>query len=102
MTRRALLIGSGSYLPAKRVTNDDLAKIVDTSDEWSVARTGIRARHFAAEGETTSMLATEAAQRAIAAAGIAATEIDLIVLATATPDHLSRHGDPRAGESRHQ
>ncbi|MCZ8259136.1 MAG: ketoacyl-ACP synthase III [Beijerinckiaceae bacterium] len=85
--RRTRIIGTGSYLPANRVTNADLARKVDTSDEWITQRTGIRARHIAAEGETTSMLATEAARRALDAAGIAASEIDLIVLATATPDY---------------
>jgi len=83
---RAAIAGTGSALPARRVTNDELAKTVDTSDEWIVARTGIRARHIAAEGETTATLATEAARKAIAAAGIEASEIGLIVLATATPD----------------
>ncbi len=86
MTRRAVIIGTGSVLPDRRVTNDELAQTVDTSDEWIVERTGIRARHFAAEGETTSMLATRAAERALESAGLAAGEIDLIVLATATPD----------------
>ncbi len=86
MTRRAAIIGSGSALPARRVTNDELAQTVDTSDEWIVARTGIRARHIAGEGETTATLATAAAERALAAAGVTAEAIDLIVLATATPD----------------
>ncbi|MCZ8187318.1 MAG: ketoacyl-ACP synthase III [Beijerinckiaceae bacterium] len=85
--RRTRIIGTGSYLPANRVTNADLARKVDTSDEWITQRTGIRARHLAAEGETTSQLATEAARRALDAAGISAGEIDLIVLATATPDY---------------
>ncbi|MCZ8374880.1 MAG: ketoacyl-ACP synthase III [Beijerinckiaceae bacterium] len=85
--RRTRIIGTGSYLPANRVTNADLARKVDTSDEWITQRTGIRARHIAAEGETTSQLATEAARRALDAAGITAGEIDLIVLATATPDY---------------
>lgn len=85
--RRTRIIGTGSYLPANRVTNADLARKVDTSDEWITQRTGIHARHIAGEGETTSQLATEAARRALDAAGIAASEIDLIVLATATPDY---------------
>ncbi|MCZ8181922.1 MAG: ketoacyl-ACP synthase III [Beijerinckiaceae bacterium] len=85
--RRTRIIGTGSYLPANRVTNADLARKVDTSDEWITQRTGIRARHIAGEGETTSQLATEAARRALDSAGIAASEIDLIVLATATPDY---------------
>ena len=86
MTRRATIAGTGSALPPRRVTNDELAQTVDTSDEWIVARTGIRARHIAGEGETTATLATEAAQKALEAAGLSASEIDLIVLATATPD----------------
>jgi 3-oxoacyl-[acyl-carrier-protein] synthase-3 len=86
MTRRATIAGTGSALPPRRVTNDELAQTVDTSDEWIVARTGIRARHIAGEGETTATLATEAAQKALEAAGLSANEIDLIVLATATPD----------------
>jgi len=86
MTRRAVIAGTGSALPLRRVTNDELAQTVDTSDEWIVERTGIRARHIAGEGETTATLATEAATNALQAAGISAGEIDLIVLATATPD----------------
>ena len=82
----AKILGSGSYLPEKRVSNDDLAEFVDTSDEWIVSRTGIKFRHLAAENERTSDLAVIAAQRALADAGVAAEEIDLIVLATATPD----------------
>ncbi len=85
-TRRATIAGTGSALPPRRVTNDELAQTVDTSDEWIVERTGIRARHIAGEGETTATLATEAARNALEAAGMAAGEIDLIVLATATPD----------------
>ena len=83
---RSVVIGCGSYLPARVLTNADLAKQVDTSDEWIVQRTGIRMRHIAAEGETTSDLALRAAQAAIANAGIDAQSIDLIVLATSTPD----------------
>ena len=87
MSRRAVIAGTGSALPPRRVTNADLAaQGVDTSDEWIVARTGIQARHFAGDGETTATLATEAAKKALAAAGIAADQIGLIVLATATPD----------------
>ncbi len=85
--RRSRILGTGSYLPANRVTNADLASRVDTSDEWIVQRTGISARHLAADGETTSMLATKAAERALEAAGVKAADIDLIVLATATPDY---------------
>ena len=86
MIRRSVLLGTGSALPPRAVSNAELAKTVDTSDEWIVGRTGIRNRHIAADGETTATLATEAAQNALAAAGIEASEIGLIVLATATPD----------------
>ncbi len=84
--RRAVITGTGSALPRRRVPNAELAEQVDTSDEWIVERTGIRFRHIAAPDETTSTLATDAARAAIAAAGIDAQSIDLIVLATATPD----------------
>ena len=84
---RAVIIGSGSALPKDRVTNADLETRVDTSDEWIVERTGIRQRYIAGEGETTSTLATEAARKALDDAGVDASEIGLIVLATATPDH---------------
>ncbi|MFB0875876.1 MULTISPECIES: beta-ketoacyl-ACP synthase III [unclassified Sphingobium] len=86
MTRRSILLGTGSALPARIVTNDELAQTVDTSDEWIVERTGIRTRHIAADGETTATLATQAAQRALDAAGLTPQDIDLIILATATPD----------------
>ena len=82
----SLIAGTGSYLPEKVLTNDDLAKLVDTSDEWIAARTGIRERHVAAEGETTCDLAFHASVRALEAAGVAASELDLIVLGTTTPD----------------
>jgi 3-oxoacyl-[acyl-carrier-protein] synthase-3 len=82
----ARIAGTGSYLPEKVLTNDDLAKLVDTSDEWIAARTGIRERHVAAEGETTGDLAYHAAVRALEAAGVDASELDLIVLGTTTPD----------------
>ena len=82
----AKILGTGSYLPANRVSNDDLAKKVDTSDEWITTRTGIKFRHIADEGEKTSDLAAEASRRALVAAGVAADEIDLIIVATATPD----------------
>ncbi len=81
------LRGVGSALPARIMTNADMEKIVDTSDAWIVERTGIRARHIAADNETTRTLASEAARRALAHAGINASEIDLIVLATSTPDN---------------
>ncbi|HET7281039.1 MAG TPA: beta-ketoacyl-ACP synthase III [Sphingomicrobium sp.] len=86
MTRRAVVKGVGSALPRRKVTNDELAATVDTSDEWIVERTGIRSRYIASDGETTGSLATEAARRALDDAGIDASEISLIVLATATPD----------------
>jgi len=87
MTVRSRIIGCGSYLPANVVTNDELAKRVDTSDEWIVARTGIRQRHIAAEDQTTSDLAVEAAKKAMEHAGVTAADIDLIIVATATPDN---------------
>ncbi|HTV86559.1 MAG TPA: beta-ketoacyl-ACP synthase III [Dyella sp.] len=80
------IMGTGSALPERVLTNADLEKFVDTSDEWINARTGIRQRHVAAEGETTGDLSTLAAQRALDAAGVKASEIDLIVLGTTTPD----------------
>ena len=86
MTRRARIVGTGSYLPQTILTNAELAARVDTSDEWIVERTGIRQRHIAAEGEFTSDLATAAALRALEAAGIDAAQVDLIIVATATPD----------------
>ncbi|MDE1147896.1 MAG: ketoacyl-ACP synthase III [Azospirillaceae bacterium] len=86
MVMRSVIVGCGSYLPARVVTNDDLAKMVDTSDEWITQRTGIRSRHIAAEGEKTSDLALKAAQAALAHGDVSVDELDLIVLATATPD----------------
>ena len=84
---RSVVLGCGSYLPEKVLTNAELAAKVDTSDEWIVQRTGIRERHIAAEGEFTSHLAIKAAQAALADAGVDAQSIDLIVLATSTPDN---------------
>jgi 3-oxoacyl-[acyl-carrier-protein] synthase-3 len=83
---RSVVTGTGSALPVRRVSNAELAETVDTTDEWIVERTGIRFRHIAGEGETTASLATDAARRAIEAAGLEPSDIDLIVLATATPD----------------
>jgi 3-oxoacyl-[acyl-carrier-protein] synthase-3 len=80
------IVGTGSYLPERVVTNKDLEKLVETSDEWIQSRTGIRERHIAAEGETTGDLAFNAATRALEAAGVKASELDLIVLGTTTPD----------------
>ena len=83
---RSRVTGVGGYLPADVVTNDDLAKFVDTTDEWIVERTGIRSRRRAAEGEATSDLGVAAAKRALEEAGRTAADIDLIVVATTTPD----------------
>jgi len=83
---RAVITGTGSALPARRVSNAQLAETVDTTDEWIVERTGIKFRHIAAPDETTATLAADAARAAITAAGCTAQDIDLIVLATATPD----------------
>ena len=80
--------GTGSYLPSKVLTNADLERMVETTDEWIVARTGIKERHIAAEDEFTSDLACHAAQNAIASAGIGAADIDLIIVATTTPDKI--------------
>src|SRR5438132_4111613 len=84
---RSVVLGCGSYLPHRLVTNADLARTVDTSDEWIVQRTGIRERHIAAAGETTSDMGLAAARAALAAAQVDAQSIDLIVLATSTPDN---------------
>ena len=86
MTLRSVVVGTGSALPKRRVDNEELARQVDTSDQWIVERTGIRSRYIAGEGETTASLATDAARAALEDAGIDSTEVDLIVLATATPD----------------
>ncbi|TWR41072.1 ketoacyl-ACP synthase III, partial [Xanthomonas vasicola] len=80
------IAGTGSYLPEKVLTNDDMSKIVDTSDEWIFSRTGIRERHIAADDQTTGDLAYFASLRAMEAAGVTADEIDLIVIGTTTPD----------------
>ncbi|MBT9540199.1 beta-ketoacyl-ACP synthase III [Thiobacillus sp.] len=80
------ILGTGSYLPAHILTNADLEKLVETNDQWIVERTGIRERHIAAEGEYTSDLATAAARAALDAAGLAADDIDLLLVATTTPD----------------
>ena len=85
--RRSVIVGCGHYLPQRVLSNAELAKMVDTSGEWIVERTGIHNRHIAAEGENTSHLATKAAQMALDKAGLKPSDIDLIVLATATPDY---------------
>lgn len=83
---RSVPLGCGAYLPERILTNEELAKRVDTTDEWIVARTGIRQRHIAADGELTSDLGIAAARNALADAGMEASDLDLIVMATATPD----------------
>jgi 3-oxoacyl-[acyl-carrier-protein] synthase III len=85
--QRSRVLGAGAYLPAKVVTNDELATFVDTSDAWIVERTGIRQRHIAAEGELTSDLALQAAHAALARADIKPAAVDLLIVATSTPDH---------------
>ncbi len=84
--RRSLIMGVGSALPQRVMTNDDISKIVDTSDAWIVERTGIRSRHIASDTETTGTLGTEAARRALADAKLTAADVDLIIVATSTPD----------------
>jgi 3-oxoacyl-[acyl-carrier-protein] synthase-3 len=84
----AKIAGTGSYLPKKILTNAELESMVDTTDDWIVARTGIKERHIAAEGEFTSDLASNAAKNAIESAGISAADIDLIIVATTTPDKI--------------
>jgi 3-oxoacyl-[acyl-carrier-protein] synthase-3 len=84
---RSVVLGVGSYLPEKVLTNADLEKMVDTTSEWIVQRTGIQERHIAADGETTSTLGIRAAQKALAAAGVDAQSIDLVICATSTPDY---------------
>jgi len=86
-TTRSVVIGCGCYLPSRVLSNSELSRMVDTSDEWIRQRTGIRQRHIAGEGETTAGMAIEAARAALASAGTAASSIDLIVLATSTPDN---------------
>ena len=86
LVRRSVIKGSGSALPARIMTNADMSKVVDTSDEWIVERTGIKARHIANDGETTRTLGAEAARRALIHAGLGAEAVDLIIVATSTPD----------------
>ncbi|MEM7270057.1 MAG: beta-ketoacyl-ACP synthase III [Pseudomonadota bacterium] len=87
MTKRAFVLGCGSYLPERVVPNDWFAERIDTSDEWIKARTGIERRHFAAEGEMTSDLGVKAAEAALVDAGIDGADVDAVILATATPDN---------------
>jgi len=87
MAKRSIIAGTGSYLPERVVTNEELAKAIDTSDEWITARTGIRQRHIAGEGELTSDLALQAIQRTLEGSGVTAEDIDLLILATTTPDN---------------
>ena len=87
MVTRSRVLSAGSYLPARVVTNDELAKTIDTSDEWIRQRTGIRQRYIAAEGELTSDLAVAASRQALENAGLKGSDIDCIVLGTCTPDH---------------
>ena len=89
MSQGVTIAGTGSYLPEKILTNEELSTIVDTSDEWIVSRTGIKARHVAAEGEFTSHLASKAAVKALEQAGMEASEVELIIIATITPDTLT-------------
>src|SRR5437773_4562834 len=86
--RTVSIIGTGSYVPEKVLTNEDLSRMVDTSDDWITTRTGIKERRIAAKGEDTSDMATKAALKAIEQAKISPKEIDLIIVATATPDML--------------
>ena len=87
---RAVITGYGSFAPEKTLTNEELSKMVDTSDEWITTRTGIKVRHIAAEDESTAFLATEAAKVALAQANLDAADVELIIVATIT--HESRHG----------
>src|SRR5690606_22081759 len=88
MTQRARIVGVGRYVPERVMTNDDLSAFVETTDEWIRERTGIRERRIAAESETTSSLAIEAARRALASAGVEARDVDLIITGTCTPDGM--------------
>src|SRR5262245_34438614 len=84
---KSVIAGVGSALPRHVLTNDDLSKMVDTSDTWITERTGIKQRHIAADDETTKSLAVDACRKALAHAGLDAGAVDLVVLATSTPDH---------------
>ncbi|WP_133127092.1 beta-ketoacyl-ACP synthase III [Legionella nagasakiensis] len=86
--KNAVIRGTGSYLPERELTNKELERILDTTDEWIMTRTGIRSRRVAAPHETTSFMASEAAKKALSSSGIQADDIDLIIVATCTPDHF--------------
>src|SRR5512143_473881 len=86
LANRAVITGCGSFVPASILTNEDLARKVDTSDEWITTRTGIKSRHITTDGETTAYLATEAAKRALAYARLNGEDLDLITVATITPE----------------
>jgi len=86
MTRRSIVSASGAYLPERILTNDELAMRIDTSDDWIIQRTGIKSRHIAAAGEKTSDLAIAAAVDALGSATINSSDLDMIIVATATPD----------------
>jgi len=88
MSRFAHITGWGTATPERVLTNDELAKLVDTNDEWIVSRTGIHARHIAGQGETTASLAAEAARRALAPTNIEARDLDLVIVATSSPEHI--------------
>src|SRR4030042_338106 len=83
---RAVITGSGSFVPDKLLTNDDLAKMVDTSDEWVTSRTGIKVRHIANDKETTAFLASEAAKKALACAKLDPADLEMLIVATVTPE----------------
>ncbi len=83
---RAVITGHGSFAPAKLLTNNELAKMVDTSDEWIKTRTGIKVRHITSDDESTAFLATEAAKKALSEANLDAREVELIIVATITPE----------------
>ncbi|MHC4759315.1 MAG: hypothetical protein ACYTE8_11720, partial [Planctomycetota bacterium] len=85
-TLRAVITGHGSFVPEKILTNEDLSKIVDTSDEWITTRTGIKRRHITNDNETTALLATKAAKKALSKAGVKGENIDLIIVGTITPE----------------
>src|ERR1700753_2601410 len=82
----AIIAGTGSYVPEKRLTNDDLSKLVDTNDEWIVQRTGIKERRVVSEGESTARLAIQASKRALAAAELEPKDLDLVLCGTITPE----------------